>query len=387
MSNAIILHFPEEIQIEILSRLPPKSLARFNCVSKHWNDTLTIQAFFVSHSRSFDKHSKLAFVGQRHNISGYNFIVSFELNDDNYINPNTVHHHFADAEQTIVLSSEKIIRGEKIYFGEFLPSTINPSMSNICNDLICLFDPSSTSVVLLNLKTRDFIHLPAITNPMYDFRLWCALGFDPVNKVFKVLSIIYRVDSCEGCATKAAILTVGSKYWKTIEYECLPSSLTKKKPELNTTNNSLYLDGVIYWAHDVRTRRGKCVLTFVEFYLNREAFRDYEIVVTIDGDTTFGYYLTSLKGRPTLFLLNRERNEIQQLTLFKNKNLNAAWSRRILASDDFPSLLYLCFYGKFRAGSSILLDPVISMSINGDFVKPREQDLYFFYNPENLAVE
>ncbi|XP_074270657.1 putative F-box protein At5g15670 [Silene latifolia] len=265
---------PEEIKIEILTRLPSKSLSRCKCVSKHWDDTLTIQAFLVRHSRSYDKHPKLAFVA-RSSIWGQDYVISFELNDDN--TPKTTTLPVAKPKTT-----DSLIRGKK-------------------------------------LSSSDF-----------------PMRFDPGHKVFKVLGMTYGRITSKEC-TNAVILTIGSNYWNPIDYKCFPSSLTKSLAWRSTTNSHC-LDGVIYWVHK-NTIDDVIVLTVFAYDLNCEAFRDYELVKTPMQDRTFRYYLTSLKKRPTLFIWkikNRDTEEVEQWTLFNHKNPNAAWKMRNFTNHNFP---------------------------------------------------
>ncbi|XP_074270924.1 putative F-box protein At1g53550 [Silene latifolia] len=263
-------------------------------------------------------------------------------------------------------STEEVFLGYQKYFTDHLMAC-NAYMSNLCNDLICLYDESSTSVGLLNVRTEDYIHLPAITMDSVDqfIRFWYALGFDPVNKVFKVLSINNR---SKGYGTKAAILTLGSDNWKTIEYECLPCSMTVDSRHWSS-NNSFCLDGVIYWVNETEIDRYAIMLTVVAFDLNSETFRDYELVVEDAG--TFRYYLTSLKGCPTLFIWKEENDEIQQLTFFNHKNLNAAWSRRSFTSHDFSKIFNHGSPSTCVAGGNILLHRVRPIQ---SFVEPPEQN-------------
>ncbi|XP_074270679.1 putative F-box protein At1g46984 [Silene latifolia] len=353
-SNANIT---EEIQIDILSRLPPKSLSRFKCVSRHWNDTLTIQAFLLKHSRSYNKHPKLAFV-EHSTCWSKGSVISYELNDDN--SPKT---------------TTPRIRGHDVYFTNFFMSN-SFYKSNICNDLICLFHPFSTCVGLLNIKTRDFIRLPAITIKSGDrFRFGYALGFDPVQKVFKVLCSIYRSTN-KGYTTKAAILTVGSKYWNPIDLKSLPSSETKKSA-LRSITDSLCLNGVIYWVHQNTTScfGNFIVLTVVAFDLNSEAFRDNELVTT-PIKSQRQYYLTSLKECPTLFIWNNmqfdETDEVEQWTLFNHKNTNAVWKKKNFTNNFSIEVATI-------AGGSTLLQ--YSKWINSEY------SWYLLYDLEKFAIE
>ncbi|XP_074270653.1 putative F-box protein At1g46984 [Silene latifolia] len=359
-SDASFVDIPEEIQIDILSRLTPKSLLRCRFVSKHWNDTLTIKTFLLKHSRSSDKHSKLGFVAPL-NSWRKGSVISFDLNDDN--TPKT---------------TEFRIRANDVYFTDDFPMN-NYYMSNICNDLICLFNPYSMRSGLINLKTRDFTHLPTITMKSEElFKSWYVLGFDPVHKVFKVLSIIY------GSTTKAAILTVGSKYWNPIDYKYLPSSLIKKSPPLWITINSICLDGVIYWVPNYAIDN-LIVLTVVAFDLNREVFKEYEHVTTPMSDKLFRFYLTSLKERPTLFIWkikSDDTQEVEQWTLFNHKNPNAAWKMRNITSHNFPIMVPQSLdeiSQKAVAGGSTLLQ--FSIWINS------ECSWYLWYDLEKFALE
>ncbi|XP_074270629.1 putative F-box protein At1g47730 [Silene latifolia] len=378
-SNASKADIPEDIQVEILSRLSFKSLSRGKCVSKHWNDTLTIQAFLLKHSRSYDKHPKLAFV-VKSSIWRKRSIISFELNDDN--TPKT---------ETVTVAKPKttapLIRGQDVYFTDLPKSDLVDRdfgysdsfyMSNICNGLICLFRPYSTFLGLLNIKTPDFIQVPPIIITMKSmsvFRCSYALGFDPVQQVFKVLNISYgrRSDECTTTTTKAAILTVGSKYWNLIDNESLPSSVTDNSSSWTTTN-SLCLDGVIYLL-----RKKLFSNVIVAFDFNSKAFRDYELVMTPITHETFSQsYLTCLKQCPTLFIWNMQSDrteDVEQWTLFNHKNPNATWKRRNFTN----KFSIYCTHVATIAGGSTLLQ--FSELIDSEY------SLYYFYDLEKFAIE
>ncbi|XP_074270616.1 putative F-box protein At1g32420 [Silene latifolia] len=376
---------PKELQIDILSWLPPKTLSIFNCVSKRWNTILTKHAFVLRHSRSYDKHSKLAFVTHKL-IGGYDTVLSFELSDNkdpdrlNMTVPKTTKVIFTENNRTT-----EIIIGHHEGFTDTLWRKYNCNMmSNICNDLICLFTSFPKRVGLLSLRTREFITLPAVPTVGTAGRitLWYALGFDPVNKVYKVLSIY---GGSEECCTKAMILTIGSKHWKPVEYKYLHFEVSMNSRYWRN-HNRFCLDGVIYWVNDNKID-DTSVLTVVAFDLNRELFTDYTLdTIPIKDVETVRYYLTSLKGRPTVFIWKEESDMIQQLTLFDHKNPKAAWNRSSFIARDFPKQFPYGSSCTCVAGDSILLKPLKSY-VNAEEQLDLSMSWYIWYDLENFAVE
>ncbi|XP_074270688.1 putative F-box protein At2g02030 [Silene latifolia] len=386
-SAASFADFPEEIQINILSRLPPEIFSRCKFVSKHWNASLTIQTFMFRHALSYDKHSKVAFVIHKP-IKGSDTVLSFELSDNK--NPNrptmTVPKTTTIRVKTNKMTTE-VIKGHHEYFSDGLWREHNCNvMSNICNDLICLFNRFPKRVGLLSLRTREFIALPPVpTECAGRVTLWYALGFDPVSNVYKVLSIY---GGSEECCTKAAIFTIGSKHWKLVEYNFVSFAVSMNSRYWKSQNR-FCLDGVIYWVNDNEID-DTSVLTVVAFDLNLEVFTDYTLdTIPIKDVEKIRYYLTSLKGRPTLFIWKKESDEIQQLTLFNHENPKVAWNRRSFIAHDFPKKFSYGCWWNCVAGGSILLRSVKPIKSS---VKPEEQDdallsWYIWYDLEKLAIE
>ncbi|XP_074270619.1 F-box/kelch-repeat protein At3g04660-like [Silene latifolia] len=367
---------PEELQIYILSRLPPKSLSICKRVSEHWN-TLTIQVFLLRHSISYDKHSKLAFV-KYSTTQGYESVISFELCDNTTTKRKTM-----TVPKTTKMRLENSGTIEELIKGHH-QRLFCRHMSNICNDLVCLVGRFSPLVGLLNLRTHDFINLPAVpTQNLGRTRYWCALGFDPVNKVYKVLSIYGGGKVCSN--SKAAIFTLGrSKHWKPVEFKFLRCAVTMKWDDWKN-NNMFCLDGVIYWVNDYEIH-GTRVLTVVAFDLNSEVFTEYKFdtIPIKDGETIRYYYLTSLKGHPSLFIWKKESDEIQQLTLFNHTYPKVTWYRRSFTANDFPKNFPYGRPGTFVAGGSILLQSVKPIESS---VEPEEQSWYKWSDLENFDID
>lgn len=73
-------YLPEEVVLEILHRLPVKSLIRFRCVSKSWNSIITTPAFINSHLSYNSSNSNKLIV--RYFVDNH-FVEHYKLIDDN----------------------------------------------------------------------------------------------------------------------------------------------------------------------------------------------------------------------------------------------------------------------------------------------------------------
>ncbi|KAL4600510.1 hypothetical protein ACB092_11G203700 [Castanea dentata] len=167
-------YLPEEVVLEILHRLPVKSLIRFRCVSKSWNSLITNPAFINSHFSSNSSNSNKLIV--RHCVDKP-YLERYKLIDDNNDS-----------------SSDQI---QHIDF-PLTSSRINHFMLiGSVNGLFSLFELER--YVLWNPSIRKFITLP---NPCItvktDGRVKCrsAFGFDPRTNDYKVVRIAFR------CGTK-----------------------------------------------------------------------------------------------------------------------------------------------------------------------------------------
>ena len=157
MSN----YLPEEVVLEILYRLPVKSLIRFRCVSKSWNSLITTSAFIDSHltqSLSLPSNSNKLIVSLgnfRTKVEYYEFI-----HDDNNDSDSSFH-QFQNVE--FPLSS---------YF----------NLIGSVNGLFCLCEKEQ--IILWNPCIRKFITLPKTNSAVIN-----GFGFDARTNDYKVVSI------------------------------------------------------------------------------------------------------------------------------------------------------------------------------------------------------
>ncbi|XP_065632120.1 putative F-box protein At3g10240 [Quercus suber] len=164
-------YLPEEVVLEILQRLPVKSLIRFRCVSKSWNSLITTPAFINSHltrSHSLSSDSNKLIV--RHCLDKP-YVEHYKLIDDS--------NDSFDQIQNIELP----ISSRRIQHFRLIGSA---------NGLFSLYEKER--FILWNPSIRKFITLPkpCITVKAHG-HLACrsAFGFDPRTNDFKVVRIAF----------------------------------------------------------------------------------------------------------------------------------------------------------------------------------------------------
>ena len=155
-------YLPEEVVLQILCRLPVKSLIRFRCVSKIWNSLITTSAFIDSHltqSLSLPSNSNKLIVSRgdfRTKVEYYEFI-----HDDNNDSDSSFH-HFQNFEFPLSFSYFKLIVS--------------------VNGLFCLCEKEQ--IILWNPCIRKFITLPKTNSAVIN-----GFGFDARTNDYKVVSI------------------------------------------------------------------------------------------------------------------------------------------------------------------------------------------------------
>ncbi|KAG8480149.1 hypothetical protein CXB51_024893 [Gossypium anomalum] len=172
---------PEALVMEILSKLPVKSLTRFNCVCKCW-----CSSFQTPHFISNNYHN---------NLENNNLNLLLSRRDGNTFQP-----YFSQ------LSTEKdqnCMVKQNIHL-PFFKNDI-PSVYGACHGLLCLLDPSTDNAAIWNPSTREFKILPpsSIQRPSYfspfeetyltldDVEFYhAAFGFDSKIDDYKVIRFV-----------------------------------------------------------------------------------------------------------------------------------------------------------------------------------------------------
>ncbi|KAL4333002.1 hypothetical protein GQ457_07G042820 [Hibiscus cannabinus] len=239
-------HVPEDIIVEILSRLPVKSLCRFKCVSKAWRNLISDPQFVKLHLNQSIKSKRLTYVIGRL----IDFPRRLELDYD-----------------SLVSGHEAKPVAEHSSFGlKFSGNGLKMKFWGSCNGLLCVFAPPRT-LALVNPSTRETKTILSDHDPniRFDFAfmhpIFGGFGYDSFNDDYKVVNI----DSVANHIPSVVyIYSLKNRAWSRIgdfPYDGrTPTSIR---------GYSVHMNGVVYWI----TRFGsEPALSITALDLTRQEF-------------------------------------------------------------------------------------------------------------------
>ncbi|KAG7580686.1 F-box domain [Arabidopsis suecica] len=224
---------PLDLIIEVLLKVPGRSLARFVIVSKQWLSIIRGKDFTKLYLTQSSTRPRLLFSVYRHLGPSKLFLQSFSQQD-----PSSGHHRLN-------------VSMDPFHMYGFTP----PVRGLICRQ-------TDTKVMIGNPSTGQFLTLPRVkTNRRGLFSLF---GYDPLNDVYKVLCMtVLRGHQNRGSryvSEEHQVFTLGAKQkWRMLvcKYRHLPPPLTK----------GLCLNGILYYYAWIQNEG-----SLISFDLNSEDF-------------------------------------------------------------------------------------------------------------------
>ncbi|KAH0693799.1 hypothetical protein KY285_020896 [Solanum tuberosum] len=307
-------HFPEDLVVDILSRLPVESLLRFKCVCKHWYGFIKSASFKEKHFHQKNNGARLLVCDFKITKIAPIFVKSvvFSLLPKKIVPDVT-------PEQKVLLhlpniSDFKCVAGP--VYGLFLVQ------EQIYNEGVRLG--------LWNPATREFRPLPSapfeIEHFFSDHYHQFGLGFDLLTQYYKVVWI--RDYEGHGVYPHVSVCVYSScnNSWKNLEF---PPSYTSGLP-FDTT----YLNGVYYW----RSLRVNEMYRIHSFDMGSEQFGEMQLPVipneywkklTLRGDS-----LAMLAGyRSMTFIYEMKQEGSWSKVVTVQPSIDPHWPRDIWEND------------------------------------------------------
>ncbi|XP_059670637.1 putative F-box protein At5g62660 [Cornus florida] len=241
-SNSAEHVVPEDLIVEILSRLPVKSLIRLGVVCRYWYTVIRNSSFIIKHHHS---NNNVHLLVENYNFNTEKFAFTL-FPDENLDSIPLLYHELNDLQMSRDL----------LY-------VLGP-----VNGILCLFD-GGDRIALWNPALRDFRLLPRPQEniPPYFSVNWnsFAFGLDPLTNKCKVVWIRYfyddRIKNMYFPPT-VVVYTLGTNSWRMIEID-LPENYCVD----NTFSDGL-INGTYYWID----RDNSLKYTIISFEMGSETF-------------------------------------------------------------------------------------------------------------------
>ncbi|KAL0801207.1 hypothetical protein Bca101_056383 [Brassica carinata] len=214
---------PLDLLVEILCLLPPKSLIRFQSVSKLWFSTIRSKVFvdlFLTRSKA--RPRLLLSLGDSVSKEGFIFSAPDHDNNENE-NSSTIlaRYHMNNLEPGYYLASGSVN-------GFFCSMGVVPWI-RVCNPII------------YNPTTGQIVKLPGVTPNGRN--MYARLGYDPVDDQYKVLCMLMARSRAKNSQPEHLVCTVSSSQkqeWREIE--------NTAGGKYQSIYGETYIDGAIYYG-------------------------------------------------------------------------------------------------------------------------------------------
>lgn len=244
-------HFiPEDTIIEVLTRLPVKTLIRFKCASKNWNILIVSPSFCLKHIKKYNDDNARLVVSYRPINSDLNYSLCL----------------FQDETLEDLLSHQELMHQMPIYGYD----------KGLHLGIFCLFGDDNR-ITLWNLATREYRTLPRCRAalPPYKILRYTNIGFglDPTSNDRKLILIRSFWDGIEMCAYKyahVALFSLPTNSWTRIKGNEWINYRVEHQ------YNGTYLDGVCYWLAYVEHEDDYDHQFVLSFCIGDETFQEIE---------------------------------------------------------------------------------------------------------------
>uniref|UniRef100_K4CQ42 F-box domain-containing protein n=1 Tax=Solanum lycopersicum TaxID=4081 RepID=K4CQ42_SOLLC len=215
------IHFQEEIMMDILRRLPMRSILRFKCVSKFWKSLIDDPYFKRTH-----------YIHNRDNQNSKKVLIAESLltKDDTF--------SFYTSSLSMVEDKQKLD----------WPTSCNPMDTRIfcsCDGLVLIrvcSEMGYEELFLWNPSTRESILLPHLEfrTKHYVF----GMEYDATSECYKILAVNLNVKASINTSIEILSLKRNSS-WRRIDY---PTDIERIRGFRDCgTNNLAFLHGAFHW--------------------------------------------------------------------------------------------------------------------------------------------
>ncbi|KAL2458312.1 F-box protein [Forsythia ovata] len=320
----LISCLPDEIALEILSRLPIKSVLQSRFACRHWR-LLTHDPHLVN------MHLSQALTSQR---------LCLILQSTYPIRNQLSFVEFSDVDHI------QTVRKFDTPFARSMPPEFSIVVS--CNGLLCLVDSLlANSIYIYNPFTRDYKLLPKSIEFQDQFVIF-GFGFHPVTKEYKVIKIVYypsvynldnpnhlwRLMYNISHRSYVQIYNLCTNEWRSIGEA--PYMLEKR------SSPGVLVSGRLHWMSQCGKLNGRRHRIIVSFDLSDDSFRQIQKPESGDLRCWFSSHVVVLGGCLCVFVHVplHPGNEVIDIWVMKEYGVQESWVKEYTIGPNYsPSYI------------------------------------------------
>ncbi|GJW37563.1 putative F-box domain-containing protein [Tanacetum coccineum] len=267
-------NIPFEMQVEIMKRLPIRSLIQFRSVSKSWKCLIDSSEFIGDYHVSRD--------------TLHHLLVSYTDYEQKYVSvvddDNTFHEH--KFPLTVPTSIAQL----------FKPTIVDSSRG-----LLCLYGyngklsySKSKMAVVWNLTIRKSIDINVLDSQPYETLFGfgvCPKTNDPKLVRVTCIFVTWKIDTISSIPWQVHIFTLSSGVWRS-------PSINLPRKSIAFTRNQVYIDWFIYWRAFDRSYVGGKFQRYdliMSFDMISEEFTEVYLPGRLAKDSDIGLSISKLK--------------------------------------------------------------------------------------------
>ncbi|KAL3509486.1 hypothetical protein ACH5RR_028887 [Cinchona calisaya] len=358
-------NLPEELLIEILTRVPVKSLICFTLVSKSWFALITNPNFIKSHITKIQQE-KIP------NSPSLLLIRRYTKDDklEHYtLNPDEDGGHDNGGNSTqFALKSVEIDFPFKSLIGYF-------RIVGTCNGLVCLSDDlfgTTKPIILWNPSVRKSVLSPAPTvNPPLPYMFVLGFGAD-LNRDYKVVRIVYHREGQFDylLPPEVEVYSLSTGFWRRI------MNVDIKVCIADFLWSQAFANGAVHWiAYHPRgsnndTNGGSIGSSILGFNMDNEVFNEIMLPDELAHDLATNLFITVYRGSLAVIKYHRgEDNGSCSIWVMKEYGSFESWTR-LYAIDLVEGM-----------------EKVVGFRKNGDILVAKESKELVSYDPRTGVIE
>ncbi|XP_060181111.1 F-box/kelch-repeat protein At3g23880-like [Lycium barbarum] len=343
-SILIIPTLPEELIIEILLRLPVKSLLKFRSVSKSWLALISTPEFI-------NTHLSISANNQRLVLTHHKFVLTSSVHKYQY--------NIESCSLSSLLNNDSVIESFDLDY------PMNNPLKNVwivgsVNGLICLAI-GFTDLFLWNPSTRNFKKLPDSRPTGRPACFKYGFGYDECHDDYKVIGMFCYIHG-RSRHVEVKLYSLKSDYWRTHDEDF--------SGEIQFARTGKFVNGRIYWANnDCRDLHKEWKIISID--LADEKWGKVEQPCYDEG---YNFLLLGALGSDLSVFCNYPRTHTD-VWVMKQYGVKESWTK--MYTIRYPSDLE----NLFSSGIS----PTLFMSNKGEILLMR-RSTFMRYNPKDESI-